>query len=166
MCNKMFKNYVKFIQDFQESDQMLKVISNTCSTVAYKLITDNPDPNAMAGIATLTPGQICPSTHGIALILGPRRNTKELNVVDISSDEYNNLVRSRMTTNATTETRSFAWRNFIIDRGLVPTFLEKYEMAIRNNILQPYHSYLPSLASFRDATSRYIQPTHERMVAA
>lgn len=166
MCNKMFKNYVKFIQDFQESDQMLKVISNTCSTVAYKLIPDPTQINAMAGITALTPGQMCPSTHGIALILGPRRNTKELNVVDISSDEYNNLVRSRMTTNATTESRAFAWRNFIIDRGLVHTFVEKYEMAIRNNILQPYHSYLPSLASFKDATSRYIQPNHERMVAA
>jgi len=46
MCNKMFKNYSKFIQDFMDADQLLKVISNTTATAAYRIITDNPDPNA------------------------------------------------------------------------------------------------------------------------
>jgi len=166
MCNKMFKNYSKFIQDFMDADQLLKVISNTTATAAYRIITDNPDPNAMAGITSLTPGQICPSTHRIALVLGPRRSTKEFNVVDISAEEYNEFVRSRMTINATTETRALAWRSYIIDRNLVGTFVEKYDQAIRSQVLQPYHSYLPSLAAFKAAVSRYIPQTHERMVAA
>lgn len=155
MCNKTSKNYNKFIEDLIGFDKITYFTSSQCATVAFRDVD-----GLMQGVTGLTPGQLCPSTHKVIFQIGPRRADREMALVEMTAEQYNNTVRSRMTSNANTNTRALAWRNYLIDNNLLPKTLELAKKAVKAGILHASH-----IDELIKSIERFVPPTHERIVA-
>jgi hypothetical protein len=155
MCNKMAKNYTKFIEDMMSCDNLLNFLHLECSTIAFKDVN-----GTVSSPTTFSAGQSCPPTHKVMLQIGPRRHDREATVVEMTAEEYNDSIRSRMTTLAQPPYRSMAWRNYLIDNNLLPKLLGLAKHAAETGII--YKSKANGLA---EAISRFVPNNHERKVA-
>jgi len=165
MCNKMFKVYSRFVGDMAEQDPMMKIMYQAVATAAYRESTDGEGRIYPANIAAITAGQVVPSTHKVQLIMGPRRSDFDFTIVKMTSDEYNNTVRHRMTSAATSDSRTIAWRNYLIDNNLLPRFIEVYEKSLKVGIFPSYASNFVSLQELKRSVEKFMKPTHERIAA-
>lgn len=155
MCNKMVKNFNKFVEDFQSVDRILSIVSGQCGTSVFR-----PSEGAIQGITSITPGQLCPSTHKVVFHVGPRRSDREMVLVEMTADEYNSTIYSRMTVNPTSQSRAMAWRNYLIDNGLLPRLLALAKKYHQQGNLHPTH-----LEQLQKAIRRFVPDTHERIAA-
>ena len=155
MCNKMAKNYNKFIEDMMESDALLSFVSNRCATIAFKDLD-----GLVVSAAGLNPGQLCPSTHKVLFQVGARRADRETAIIEMTADQYNNTIRNRMTSISQSLHRSMAWRNYLIDNKLLNKTLEAAKIAVVVGNL--YQSHCDLLAR---AVSQLVPNNHERKVA-
>lgn len=165
MCNKMFKVYSRFVGDMSEHDPIMKIMYQCVATAAYREVTDGEGRAYPTNIAAITAGQMVPSTHKVQLIIGPRRSDFDYTIVTLTADEYNNTVRHRMTSAATSDSRIIAWRNYLIDNNLLPRFIEVYEKSIKNRVVTSHSSNFVSLQALKNYVERFMKPTHERIAA-
>lgn len=155
MCNKMVKNFNKFVEDFVSADRILAIVSGQCGTSAFK-----DHQGQVQGITSISPGQLCPSTHKIAFHVGPRRSDREMVLVEMTADEYNNTIHSRMTVNPSSQSRAMAWRNYLIDNGLLPKLVELCSKYHNQGNLHSSH-----LNQLKQAIRRFVPDNHERIAA-
>lgn len=155
MCNKMVKNFNKFVEDMQSTDRILSIVSGQCGTSVFR-----PSEGTIQGITSITPGQLCPSTHKVVFHVGPRRSDREMVLVEMTADEYNSTIYSRMTVNPTSQSRSMAWRNYLIDNGLLPKLYDLCKKYHQQGNLHPTH-----LSQLQQAISRFVPANHERIAA-
>jgi len=165
MCNKMFRNYTRFCNDMVEHDVILRITSTLTSTCVYRETTNDKGEVVPTGITGITPSQLVPSTHKVQLIIGGRRADHLLTIINMTAEEYNEKIRGRMTSNASTETRAMAWRNYLIDNGLLPKLVDVYEKAIKISSIATYTSNYTSLDALKKEISKFVKPTHERIAA-
>lgn len=155
MCNKMVKNFNKFVEDFQSVDRILSIVSGQCGTSVFR-----PHEGLIQGITSITPGQLCPSTHKVFFHVGPRRSDREMVLVEMTADEYNSNIYSRMTVNPTSHSRAMAWRNYLIDNGLLGRLVHLCKKYHAQGNLHPTH-----LEQLEKAVKRFVPDTHERIPA-
>lgn len=165
MCNKMFKNYTRFCNDMADQDIILRITSTLISTCVYKETNNDKGEVVPTGITGITPGQLVPSTHKVQIMIGGRRSDHLLTIVKLTAEEYNDTIRKRMTSNATTETRAMAWRNYLIDNGLLPKLVEVYEKAVNIGVIPTYTANYTSIDALKKEVARFVKPTHERIAA-